>query len=307
MKRVLVVGMAVIDFVFEVDTMPDRAEKYIASEASVVGGGGAANAAVAIANLGGTAMLAGRIGRDTIGDLILADLQARNVDCSLLQRTADARSSYSSVLIDAAGERLIVNYRGGGLLDDATAISQLQQTKSQRPAAVLADTRWHNGVVAAMQLASALGVPGILDAEPPLDPELLKLASHIAFSREGLVSLTSDNDLPRSLLQVQSRYNSWLCVTDGANGVYHLANGEVQHVPAPEVSVVDTLGAGDVWHGAFAYALAEQPPPTSQSLSAAIQFANAAAAITCSRAGGGRVSPTRAEVDAFIAGTGTTN
>ena len=208
-------------------------------------------------------------------------------------------ASYAYLWDDGAGERLIVNYRGSGLSDDATPISQLQHTKSQHPAAVLADTRWHNGVVAAMQLARVLGVPGILDAEPPLDPELLKLASHIAFSREGLVSLTSDNDLPRSLLQVQNRYNSWLCVTDGANGVYHLANGEVQHVPAPEVTVVDTLGAGDVWHGAFAYALAEQPP-TSHSLSAAIQFANAAAAITCSRAGGGRVSPTRAEVDALL-------
>ena len=305
MQPVLVVGMAVIDFVFEVDNMPVSAEKYIASEASVVGGGGAANAAVAIANLGGTAMLAGRIGEDTIGDLILTDLQQRNVDCCLLQRTADARSSYSSVLIDAAGERLIVNYRGDGLSDDATPISQLLHTKNQRPAAVLADTRWHSGVVAAMQLAGALGVPGILDAEPPLDPALLKLASHIAFSREGLVSLTSDNDLPRSLLQVQSQYNSWLCVTDGANGVYHLTDGVVQHVPAPKVSVVDTLGAGDVWHGAFAYALAEQPEQTSQSLTEAIRFANAAAAITCSRAGGGRVSPTRAEVDAFLAGTGT--
>ena len=85
MMNVLVVGMTVVDFVFEVDSMPTAAEKYVASQASVVGGGGAANAAVAIANLGGRAMLSGRIGEDMVGDLIVNDLQSRNVDCSLLQ------------------------------------------------------------------------------------------------------------------------------------------------------------------------------------------------------------------------------
>ena len=70
MPKVLVVGMAVVDFLFEVDSMPDSAEKYAASGASIIGGGGAANAACAIARLGGDAMLAARIGADMIGQLL---------------------------------------------------------------------------------------------------------------------------------------------------------------------------------------------------------------------------------------------
>ena len=75
MTSVLVVGMVVVDFVFTVDAMPVSAEKYVASDASIVGGGGAANAAVAISNLGGRAQLCGRIGDDMIGGLIVNDLQ----------------------------------------------------------------------------------------------------------------------------------------------------------------------------------------------------------------------------------------
>jgi len=320
MTSVLVVGMAVIDFVFEVDAMPSTAEKYIASGASVVGGGGAANAAVAIANLGGHAVLSGRIGDDMVGDLIVNDLQGFNVDCSLLQRTSGARSSYSSVFIDQAGERLIVNYRGQNLSDDVEPMNRLASQTAGQPGAVLADTRWGKGVIAAMELARQTGIPGILDAEAPLDPEALHLASHIAFSRQGLVSLTGDDNLERSLLSASETYDGWLCVTDGGSGVYYLQDGVVHNVPAPAVKVIDTLGAGDVWHGAFALAMAagnnlqiaEHEPSAGQEPSAghkpsaeekepeAIRFANAVASLTCSRSGGGRASPTLAEVNSFL-------
>lgn len=308
MTSVLVVGMVVIDFVFEVDAMPTTADKYVASGASVVGGGGAANAAVAIAKLGGRALLSGRIGNDMIGDLIVNDLRGFDVDCSLLQRSSGATSSYSSVLIDRAGERLIINYRGKNLSDDVGPMIQFGSQTDRHPGAILADTRWSKGVVAAMKLARQIGVPGILDAEDPLDTEVLHLASHIAFSRQGLESLTGDDNLERGLLKAAETYQNWLCVTDGGNGVYYLHNGIVHHVPAPEVNVVDTLGAGDVWHGAFALAMAdksilkaaEADPSAENSELEAIRFANAVASLTCSRTGGGRVSPTLVEVNSFL-------
>ena len=71
---ILVAGVAVIDFVFEVDTMPDRPQKYRARDAYITGGGNAANAAVAISRLGGRSMLAARLGDDAIADLILDSL-----------------------------------------------------------------------------------------------------------------------------------------------------------------------------------------------------------------------------------------
>jgi len=293
MTSVLVVGMATVDFLFEVDAMPVRAEKYIARDAQIIGGGGAANAACAIAKLGGTALLAARVGEDTIGKLIIEDLKQHSVDCSLLVATDSASSSFSSVLLDSHGERQIVNYRGCDLSEDVSAIEQ------SNPSAVLADTRWASGTIAAMKLARDKGIPGVLDAEAPCDPEAMVLASHIAFSRQGLESLAGNlnsvSDIEAALREVAKSYPVWLAMTDGQNGVYLLSNGEFSHQPASRVDVLDTLGAGDVWHGAFTYWLG-----CGNREMESVSFANAAATLKCSRAGGGRSCPELADVMTFL-------
>ncbi len=293
MTQVLVVGMAVVDFVFEVEELPASAEKHIAQQAQIVGGGGAANAACAIANLGGHAMLAARVGCDTVGELIIEDLLRQNVDCSLVARTDQARSSFSSVLLDAAGERQIVNYRGAGLSEDVSQIEIAQ------PHAVLVDTRWQAGALAAMRLAKQRMIPAVVDAEAPLDSSVMELASHIAFSRQGLESysgaLQSVAQIEAALRGVNRCYPAWLAMTDGADGVYSLHDGQFAHIRAASIDIVDTLGAGDVWHGAFTYWLgcgyAEQ---------VAVEFANAAATLKCSTGGGGRSSPGLDQVLSFM-------
>ena len=118
MARVLVIGVAVVDFVFQMDALPTEARKYRANHADIVGGGCAANAAVAITRLDGDALLGARLGADPLGNLILSDLRAEGVDTDLVQQTSDARSSFSSVYIDAKGERQIVNLRGENLSTD---------------------------------------------------------------------------------------------------------------------------------------------------------------------------------------------
>lgn len=282
-----------VDFVFEVDSMPVAAEKYKARDAQIVGGGGAANAACAIAKLGGHAQIAARVGDDFMGKLIIDDLKKHSVDCSLIATTSDARSSYSSVLLDTSGERQIVNFRGDNLSEDVTGI------ESTDPAAVLSDTRWIAGATAAMKLAKRKGIPSVLDAEAPIDPRLLKLASHIAFSRQGLESIVGTlktiSNIESALRQLAERYSAWLAVTDGANGVYSLHRNEFLHHAAIPVDAVDTLGAGDVWHGAFTFWLG-----CGYNESDAVGFANAAAALKCAHPGGGRSCPGLNEVEMLL-------
>lgn len=289
MKKILVCGLAVVDFLFEVPEMPRRAEKYIAHNAEAVGGGGAANAAVAIARLNARALLAARVGDDMFGQMIMTDLLAEHVDCSLVQKSSTGSSSFSSVLIDKDGERQIVNFRGRDLSDE-TAI--FEQAKVD---GVLTDTRWKAGAVAAMSLAKRLNVPGVVDAEAPVDPLALMLATHVAFSAQGLLQYCPEDNLSAALLKAASMLDAWVCVTDGANGVYYVEDSKVLNVPAPTIDVVDTLGAGDVWHGAFVVALVQQ-----QSELQAIKFANAAASLKCTRQGGGRNGPTLDEVATFM-------
>jgi sulfofructose kinase len=285
MARVLCVGSAVIDFVFQVDGLPSAPGKYRAGHAQIVGGGCAANAAVAVARLGGEAYLAGRMGDDEVGTMILEGLEAEGVDTRLVSRTPGGRSAFSSVFVDADGERQIMSFRGEGLSDDTALIENAPALD-----AVLADTRWPTGSRAALALARARGLPGVLDGEDPIDADLPPLASHVAYSEPGLRSLGVDD--PGAVAA-----GGWACVTDGPAGVL-IAGGT--RVPAFPVTAVDTLGAGDVWHGAFALRLAEGADETE-----AVRFACAAAALKCTRFGGRAGTPTRAETEALLERTQT--
>jgi sulfofructose kinase len=284
MARVLCVGSSVVDFVFRLDTLPTHPEKLRAADARIVGGGCAANAAVAVARLGGEAWLAGRLGDDEVGRLVVAGVAAEGVDCSLVRLTPGARSAFSSVYVDSTGERQVVSFRGEGLDDSPDLIAGAPPVD-----AVLADTRWTPGNLAALELARARGIPAVLDAEAPIDRALLAAASHVAFSRQGLASV-ADGPPAEALAALDGV--AWACVTDGADGVY-VRGGS--HIAAPKVEAIDTLGAGDVWHGAFALRLAEGADETE-----AIRFANAAATLKCARPWGRLGCPTRAETERFL-------
>ena len=294
MTTILTVGVAVIDIVMSVDSLPRKPEKYRARDAAIVGGGCAANAAAAVARLGGRSLLAARTGQDQIGDMIVAGLAGEGVDCTLVRRIPGGRSSFSSIYVDAAGDRQIVNFRDMALSFDA---SWLEQRIPDNVDAVLADTRWPQGAAVAMKVARARGIPGILDAEAPVREadDALRQASHIAFSAQGLRDFAGVDDLDDALAKAREETSAWVCVTDGAAGVTFFEDGERANEPAFPVDVVDTLGAGDVWHGAFALALGE-----GQRARSAIRFASAVAALKCTRFGGRTGTPTRAEAEAFL-------
>jgi sulfofructose kinase len=296
MKTILVVGVAVVDFIFQLDRMPSRAEKYRAKDAAVSGGGCAANAAVAVTRLGGSARLASRLGDDQVGEMIMDGLERERVDTQAVRRFPGKRSPFASVYVGPDGERQIVSFRDWTIPADADWIAQLDTDGVD---AVLADTRWGEGAEAAMRLAREHGLPGILDGEPPFDScgRAIEMASHVAFSALGLKTFTGEDDLSRALRVAADRREGFTCVTDGANGVRWRAGKEYGHAPAVPVKAVDTLGAGDIWHGAFALRLAE-----GATHEQAIGFASAYAALKCSRFGGRTTYPSRGETERLLAG-----
>ncbi|NNK79349.1 MAG: sugar kinase [Litoreibacter sp.] len=291
MVRALVVGSAVLDFVYQMDRLPQKAEKYRADGMDVIGGGCAANASVAICRLDGQATLLARLGRDEIADLITADLAREGVNLSILETTEDSRSAVSSIYIDAAGERQIMSYRGSGL----ARVPRVEVLDSVDADVVLADTRWPEATLLAFALARRLGVPAVLDGEAPVQQDLAKAASHLVFSEQGLMDLAGGKDLPTALKQAARQFPGWVGVTLGAEGVAWVEGGELRHLPGHDVPVRDTLGAGDVWHGAFALSLGE-----GANESSAARFANAAAALKCTEHGGRKATPNRATVEEFM-------
>jgi sugar/nucleoside kinase (ribokinase family) len=295
---VLCAGIAVLDQVFRVARFPVAEVKTQASEFLPVNGGNAANAAVAIAHLGGqtrfVAPLGGPPGEDFNGDRFLALLGRENIDCSACTRMPGVPSPISAISVDARGERAIVNFRDDRLAaarpsDPAMLVSTAD--------AVMADNRFPEFVLPICAAARDRGIPVVLDADEPRRQgnDLLSVASHVVFSAEGLRATTGTQDLAAALRRASEMTSSFLAVTDGTNDVLWLEEGRMRAFSVFKVEAVDTLGAGDVFHGAFALLLAE-----GRGERDAIRFAAAAAAIKCTRFGGITGAPGRDEVEAFL-------
>lgn len=316
MKTVLCVGHAVQDHVYTLPRLPVGGSKNRASGFASVGGGPAATAAVAVARLGGAARLAARVGDDEVAGEIERELRGHGVDCALLRRFPGRASSRSAVFVDGAGERMIVNHTDPAMPADPSWLAEVDLAGVD---AVLADVRWPDGAAVMLARAKAAGLPAVLDADVPLPQAspLPRAATHVAFSLPGLrdhLGLSADaplgiEDCAAALQRIARDTGAWCAVTLGAEGVLHVdgaspadrgeAGGpKVARSPAFPVTAVDTLGAGDVWHGAFALALAE-----GADEAAAVRAASAAAAIKVTRPGGRAGAPTRAERDALLSST----
>lgn len=290
MARILLCGIAVADFVFKVETMPREPRKYFTYDAVITGGGCAANAAVAVARLGGEALLAARLGEDPVGDLIAGALQAEGVDLSLTDRAQAGKSSFSSIYVDAEGERQIMNFRGSGLPDVPSMLADPPKVD-----AVLVDNRWGPLMRAGIDTGTRLGVPVIVDGEAQIGEDRFSGATHVAFSKHGLEEFSGKGGLETGLLRAHEELGCWVCATDGEHGTTILSDGDIIHIPAFRVTAVDTLGAGDAWHGAFALRLAEGASEIESA-----RYANAVAALKCTRFGGRNGTPTRAETETFM-------
>lgn len=296
--RVVCVGHAALDRIFTVESWSGRSAKIAASAYRETGGGMMSNAAVAICRLGGAAVFCGPTGDDAIAVTIRTHLEAEGVDATYLRGFPGTTSSHSAVLVDARGERLVVGYRGSALQAPA---DWLPRECIETASAVLVDVRWPQGARAALLTARQARVPALLDGEsapPDVLEALCAAADHVVFSERGLADFAG-RDVEAGLRRALEAGARVSAVTRGEAGVFWLEAGArhaLHHCPAFEVSAIDTLAAGDVFHGAYALSIAE-----GAAVAEAMRFASAAAAIKCTRPGGRAGAPTRAEVEAFLA------
>jgi sulfofructose kinase len=290
--RVLAVGLAVLDKIFGVDEIPRDAIKVFATSYREIGGGPAATGAVTVARLGGQASLWTRVGGDAVGERIVAELREWGVAVTPGVQAA-VGSNVSGVLVDRAGERLIVSFTDPALDPDPAWLP----LDTMGADALLCDVRWPDGALAASRRARERGIPTVLDADlAPADVigALLPFADHAVFSEPALTRFTGRSDRVSALEACRGLSAGTIGVTVGEEGYHWLDADGLHHEPGFRVQVVDTLGAGDVFHGAYALAIAEGRPTAD-----AARFANAAAALKCTRPGGRAGIPLRREVEAL--------
>jgi sulfofructose kinase len=294
-RRVLCLGMSALDTIYQVPSIPSVPTKILATGYTECGGGMAANASVAVARLSGQASYWGRVGDDALGTRICAELAAEGVDVSQVRRVPDCVSPSAAILVADDGERLVCAYNDPHLDRDASWLRMHDATTFD---AVLADVRWPEGAMRVLDAARSAGKPAVLDGDiGPVDVlrDLATRATHAIFSETGLIAATGQHDVVTGLRAIAAHTSAIVGVTLGVQGVRWIEHERLHAAPAPRVQAVDTLGAGDVFHGAFTLALAEGATTTH-----AMHFANAAAAIKCTRFGGRRGAPSRPEVEALL-------
>jgi sulfofructose kinase len=300
MPHILCAGIAVLDEVFHVREFPAPDTKAEATEFFAVGGGNAANAAVAIARLGARVAFAGPIGgpsgEDAIGDRVMNALGAEGIDCGGCVRLAGARTPISAILLSAQGERTIANYRDKRLdlvtpADPDRLVADID--------VLLVDNRYPAFVTPICHAARRRGLAVVIDADKATvetDP-LFALGSHVIFSGDCLRRTTGIDDLAAALSRMAQFTDAFLAATNGSSPVLWREGEAIRVMPVFEVAAIDTLAAGDVFHGAFTLSFAE-----GRGIAEAMRFAAAAAGLKCTRFGGATGAPRRHEVEALLAG-----
>ncbi|MEI8144778.1 MAG: PfkB family carbohydrate kinase [Alphaproteobacteria bacterium] len=295
--HLIAVGAICDTTIYRVPAVPSLPAKALADQVARVVDGMAVSAACAFVKMGGTASAWGRLGDDPLGYSMQRALGDAGLDVKALRLVPGGSSSTAAVIVDHAGDRLVVPYHDPSLDPDP---GFLPLGDIARADFIHCDMRWPEGAEAAMRAARKAGKRVMLDADVgprAILERLVPLATHAVFSDAGLLAFTGASDVSEGLKAVAATHTGHVGASCGAQGYLWWEEGAVRHVPAPEVAVIDTLAAGDVFHGALAYALAEGRPMVD-----AARFACVAASIKCTRFGGRLGCPSRAEVDALLAG-----
>jgi sulfofructose kinase len=291
---ILCVGALTMDTIFLLDQLPSGPGKVIPLDAVEVAEGMAAAQAATVARLGGKVALWASSGDDATGDRLVSQISDEGVDCSRVRRVSGGRSAFSSIFMDRTGSTMIVPRYDPAITFAPDAAPDLDGI-----AAVMTDVRWASAAALALEAARGRGIPAILDADMAsrdVLETLLPLATHIVASESASALVTGATGPEQAARALADRYGVFVAVTAGGDGCFWTDGDIVRHTPAPRIVPVDTLAAGDVFHGAFAYGLVE-----GWDMARIIGFASAAAAIKCTRFGGRLGAPGRAEVEAFIA------
>ena len=291
---ILTLGFCNVDYLAIVPHIP-LDEKVQIIETIEQSGGSAATAAVTAARLGAKAGFIGRVGDDSRGRTIVDEFRAEGVNIDGLVVDRGATSSLAFCWIDqTTGRRSIAWHHGSAKPLSADALPP----ELVRTAKILhLDGFQPDAALTAARLARDAGVRISLDAgtHMPHMHELLELSDVVIASEQFAQGLLGRDDPVAAVREIFSWGAEIAMVTLGEQGCVCLTADGLLRKPAFLASVVDTTGAGDVFHGAFCVAMLE-----AWDVERSIEFASATAALKCAQLGGRSGIPTRRDVFAFL-------
>ncbi len=265
--RTLMCGLTKVDLIQKVEVVPGANQKIQSHSAILDVGGPAANAARTAAALGAFPTLVSPIGSGIFGALASQWLEEAGV--RIVDLASDGDPAVSSVLVDAAGARSVVSSNNAGRL-----YSFPQPDVLEGVTALLLDAHLLDVQIALARTARGAGIPVVLDAGSYKKgiESLLPHCTHIIASEDFHLP-GIDNDILLERLVWQGA--ELAARTHGGDPVEAIVGGKAYHLAVEKVAVVDTLGAGDVLHGAFTAALGSGEDALD-SLGAAVSLATLA-------------------------------
>jgi ribokinase len=301
MSRVIVCGSVNLDEVVRVSQLPRPGETIAGGEYSRFQGGKSANQAVAAARLGAKTEFIGAVGDDVLGTEARRSLTAEGIDASALLVVKRAHTGLAFVIVDHIGENYIAIAAGANAqLSPEHVNSALERTQLTSNDVLLVANEVPSGTTTqALQQAAYAEARSILNPAPAygVTIEMLGLATILTPNEQELNELVPGEFSPETralrLLECSGRAEA-VIVTQGSRGALLATAGGVEVLKAPQVPVVDTVGAGDTFNGALAAGLS-----VSIDLSKAARRAVVAASMSVSTQGAREGMPFAQEVDAF--------
>ena len=297
------IGSSNTDLIVRTPRIPEPGETILGGEFVTAAGGKGANQAVAAARAGGAVTFVARIGRDAHGDAALAGFAAAGVDVTYVSRDRTRPSGVALIFVGNTGENSIAVASGAnaglGLRDVQRASAAFRRA---RVVLLQLETPLRT-VETAIAHAVAAGVPVILNPAPArhLPARLLRRVYLLTPNESEIealtgVAVTIDATAARAGGALLARGARNVVITMGARGAFVASREARQFIPGLKVKALDATGAGDVFNGALAVALAE-----GRTLGDAAKFAGAAAAISVTRLGAQPSAPSRREIQAVLA------
>jgi sugar/nucleoside kinase (ribokinase family) len=285
-------GLATIDIIFGVDAVPGENQKIVARRLEILGGGPATNAAITYAFLGGSATLVASVGMHPLADVIRSDLAQFRISLQDLTPDSYEIPTVASILISqASGARTVVSSyaRCQPAAAEAFDVSELESAR-----VLLVDGHQMTCAIAAAARAKALGIPVVLDGGSwkHRTDELLA-HTQIAICSEDFKP-PGTTSLLDVIAYVRNLGVSAVAITRGPKSIIWATEQSNGELPVPSVLSVDTLGAGDIFHGAFCHRLV-----SGAAFPDALAFAAKVAAYSCEFAG------TRAWMNSWASETST--
>lgn len=269
------VGLNATDTVIHVPAFPSRGSKTEYDNETLKPGGQVATTVVACQTWGLSTRYVGKLGNDDAAALHAREFQRKGVEAQLLYE-ADAPSARSLILVDSAGERTVLCRRDPRI---ALQPEELKRAWIENARILHVDGFETAAATQAARWARAAGVPVVADLDetyPGVDA-LIENIDYLIVSRDFPTRLTGEPDLRAALRLISERYGcSLTAATLGPDGVLAWDGSEFHYAAAYQVPVVDTTGAGDIFHAGFIFGLLQAWP-----LQRRLDFSCAAAARNC--------------------------